>query len=132
MTAIETPAVLYHWTCSDGKGGITTDGYIRPNASPVLGATLLWLTDLKAVGAADRAVLGLTSHSLTCDRTEWRFAVATAGAGVEHWTTWAHRKRLRMEVRDLLEGAPGALPMRWWVSETAVKVDGYAAERIRP
>ena len=100
---------LYHYTCRDGAKAIAADGWtLRPNRVPF---GLLWLTDL---ATPDRLALGLTSHALTCDRTAVQLRVAP-GVPVR-WVDWCRSVRLPRVVRDELELAPGAQPLRWWVS----------------
>jgi hypothetical protein len=79
----------------------------------------VWLTDL---AVADRLALGLTSLTLSCDRTAYRFEVADVNEVAEPWVKWAHRHRIPSAVRDGLDGNPGAQPLRWWVAEQPVPV----------
>jgi hypothetical protein len=106
---------LYHYTCEDhGRPGIERDGYLRPNIHPLLGEALVWATDLDE---PFREALGLTSHSLSCDRTACRYEV-------QPWSfvPW-HRyaRRLYVEQREALE-IPGTMPRHWWVSSVFVRV----------
>jgi hypothetical protein len=124
---IETPPVLAHWTCTDGAAGIAASGdVLRPHFHPALNASVVWLTDIMVMAdSADARALGLASHEtswVTCDRTEFRFDVATVGAPIVSWSVWARAHRLSLLVRDLLEGSPGAQPRRWWVSEQELPV----------
>jgi hypothetical protein len=103
--------ILFHFTCSHGAEAIEREHRLRPNRHPWLPEPLLWLTDL--VDPPNRDSLGLTSHTLRCDRMAYRFAVDTTA---ERWGTYAHRIGLPRITRDELEGAPGALPGHWWVA----------------
>jgi hypothetical protein len=116
--------VLYHYTCAHSLKGIRREGKLTPNPHPLLGGLeLVWLTDLDI---PDIGALGLTSHIIKCRRTEYRI---TAG-GVEalHWPEFARQLRRTTGDRQILagvnalEGAPGVLPMHWWVSTWPVPV----------
>ena len=107
---------LYHYTCRDGERGIDHDGFVRPNAHPFLPKPLVWATDL---ATPYREPLGLTSFSLSCDRTEVCYEVATEG--FVPWVRWA-RDHVHWSVREELESAPGVMPRHWWVSEVAAEV----------
>lgn len=90
---------------------ILADGMLlRPN--PHTG--LLWLTDLPK---PDRAILGLTSHTLLCDRTEYRFTVEEGA--MLRWVDWCRTNRVPRVLRDSLEG-PGTKPLHWWVATEPV------------
>lgn len=109
---------LFHFTCDHGREGIARDGVLRPNRHPYLPEPLVWLTDL---WTPMRHGLGLTSYSLSCDRTEYRFDVESARSA-EHWPRYARRLGLSRAVRDELEGLPGVQPMHWWVATAPVLV----------
>ena len=116
----------YHYTCDHGHHGITVDGTLLPTRELIDPSVyqqtpawrralldLIWLTDLDA---PDRAALGPTSHSLTCDRTRhrWRAIDYTP----MRYT--AIRRDLPQQTRRELESATGVLPMHWWVAYTPV------------
>jgi hypothetical protein len=106
---------LYHYTCADAAPLIERDGYLRAYPQPILtGLPIVWLTDMET---PDRSALGLTSHSLGCDRTAHRVVV---DATAYHWPKFA--RALPMWVRRQLEFAPGAMPMHWWVSDPGAQV----------
>lgn len=108
---------LYHFTCIDhGLAGIEREGILRPNFQPNLGTRLVWLTDLDT---PDRAALGLTSHTLTCDRTAARITVEWTDP-IEPWPSWARRNRVAQPIRDLYEY--GHFPRHWYVSEQQVSI----------
>jgi len=106
---------LYHYTCSHSRSKILLDGILKPNERSY--RHLLWLTDLEV---PDVRGLGLTSFMLRCDRTEWRVAVETEIA--VPWTRYAHDNRVEWQVREVLEGATGARPLHWWVSEVDIPI----------
>jgi hypothetical protein len=112
------PARLWHFTCSHSVDGIHADGELRPHQHPWMPEPLVWLTDLEV---PFRDALGLTSHTLGCDRTEHRFEVADPTAAV-WWPTYARTVRLATGQRLALEQAPGAMPAHWWVSAEPIPV----------
>jgi len=104
---------LYHYTCQDRAELIDRDLTLKPGPDGVL-----WLTDLEH---PYREALGLTSHSLSCDRTECGYVVDVPdqpglqqAAGVLTWR-WI-RSKVDPALREGLESAPGVLPLHWWVS----------------
>lgn len=121
---------LFHYTCQHGRDGIGNQGVAVPSSylpevrAKLAGTAddlrkfmgLVWFTDL---AAPDRDALGLTMHSITCDRTQYRYIhFGTAGL-----VQWVHvRKAFSERVRASLEEAPGAMPMHWWVSTGPVPV----------
>lgn len=106
---------LYHYTCSHAAPLIERDGYLKPHPQVLLAnLPLIWFTDMDQ---PDRAALGLTSHTLRCDRTEHRVIVDT---DAYRWPKFA--RGLPMWVRQRLEFAPGVLPMHWWVSDPGARV----------
>jgi hypothetical protein len=111
---------LFHYTCDHGHQGIGEGpaGILLPNDG------LVWLTDLES---PVREALGLTSHTLSCDRTQYRYRATAALAHVRPWTE--ARRQVRREVREALEAAPGAMPMHWWVSAWPVLVT-YAPQGV--
>lgn len=79
---------LYHYTCDHRIGGIRKSGWLVPHPQIQFPSQpkLIWLTDLDL---PDRIGLGLTSYTLTCDRTQFRVTVSTVGDEVIHWPTYA-------------------------------------------
>lgn len=94
---------------------IEADGYLRPLNVSYRG--LIWLSDL-AVATPEE--LGLTMFMLRCNRMEWVCEVDTDLA--MPWTFWAHVNKVESRVRDMLDGAPGANPRHWYVTEAPLKV----------
>ena len=112
---------LIHYTCSHSAAKITLDRVLRPN--PLSFRHLLWFTDLEQ---PDMFGLGLTKFSLRCDRTEFKCVVETDSA--VRWTVWAHDNKVDFANRLGLDGAEGAKPLRWWVSEVEVPI--LSIERV--
>lgn len=114
---------LYHYTCAHQAAGIDRTGEVLPlvlllprrRALPWV-ATVAWFTDL---ARPDRHGLGLTSHTLRCDRTERRYRVTDA-SNVVPYARWA--RHAAREDREELEGVPGARPAHWYVADCGVPV----------
>jgi hypothetical protein len=107
---------LYHYTCLDhGDPGIQRDGFLRPNYHPLIRARLLWLTEMEQ---PHELGLGLTSHSLSCERWRVRYEVNTSHA--ERYLRWVQRRQLPRGVRDDLEHY--GMPRSWWIATTAIPV----------
>jgi hypothetical protein len=83
------------------------------------GWPLVWLTDLEE---PDRAALGLTSTTLSCDRLAYRCTVDTEDA--EPWAVWSHG---RVDPRRVMELTFGHAPAHWWVSQVPVAVRAIRA-----
>lgn len=115
---------LFHFTCSHCAPGIRRDGLVIPItdqlAQPLPDGVLplAWFTGLPV---ADRFGLGLTMTVLDCDRTECRFTVEQSADTVPWWE-WRRAHPEHQATAQELEGAPGARPAHWWVSEKAVPV----------
>jgi hypothetical protein len=117
-TASIIPSVLYHYTCKNhGEPGITTSGKLLPFPQPILGTSLVWLTNMET---PDAWALGLTNNFLCCNRTEVRVTVhplKTANAcGVRPW--WLYARTVHRALREALEYT--GLPMHWWVTDRPV------------
>lgn len=109
---------FFHYTCDHGHAAISDEGFTKPFPQVVLGGIeLTWFTDLDA---PDRKGLGLTSVTLNCDRTAYRFE-ADITLGIRWWPHFARDFGLASRRRHL-ELADGALPMHWYVSEAPVPV----------
>lgn len=106
---------LFHYTCSHARDKILLDGVLKPNERSY--RQLLWLTDLERPHVMG---LGLTSFMLRCDRTEWRVSVDTEIA--VRWTKYAHDTKVEWPIRQVLDGAQGAMPLHWWVSEVDIPI----------
>lgn len=112
-----TPARLWHFTCSHSVASIERLGSLRPHPHPLLDwVALVWLTDLDQ---PFREALGLTSHTLKCDRTAHRFEACDTRSAV-WWPSYARAHKIDRQVCRSIEGAPGAMPAHWWVSSKPV------------
>lgn len=113
---------LYHFTCRDGLEAITREGVIRPHVSPQVGRPLVWLTNLDV---PNRLALGLTSHTLGCDRMEYRFEVDDHLA--IHWPAFFRSLPFADRRRAVaLHYGYGVRPAHWFVSEQPIRLDGAA------
>lgn len=111
---------LYHYTCEHRAARIGRRGVLVPHAQPMLGGRrVVWLTDLDE---PDREGLGLTSHTLDCDRTNVRYRVRDPLAlGAVTWREWAEVERIERSTRSALE--LGRKPRHWYVSLVPVAVE---------
>ena len=120
---------LYHYTCAHGCQAIGEEGLLQPLRVlmpreqrvgwepwrlPI--ADLIWLTDLNV---PFREALGLTSYSLGCDRTTYRYRVTDASLCQPYVKV---RRQLPRQLRIQLESAEGVMPRHWWVSLAPVPV----------
>ncbi|MGW2095801.1 hypothetical protein [Promicromonospora sukumoe] len=119
---------LYHFTTAARAARIAQSGrLLRPHDMSDLGdalksttwgrelAGLIWMTDLDI---PHREALGLTSHSIQVDRTEARFRVT--GADAVSWMVY--RRKASAELVQVLESAPGVMPMHWFVATQPITV----------
>lgn len=110
------PTTLWHFTCEHGHealgGGrvLLVPGHRLSEIVPAYWwpSRFVWLTD---VAVPAREPLGLTSHSLDCDRTAYRYRV-TDNRDCQPWKT--ARRPFRHEAH-ILE-TPGTRPARWYIS----------------
>lgn len=123
---------LFHYTCEHGRHGIGEAGHVKPlryhspHAARQLAehpyaamlALVVWFTDLDAPA---RGLLGLTSHTLRCDRTRYRYRV-TDPRDVEHWLDSPLRRAFSVRARNSLELLGLSMPAHWWVSVEPVPV----------
>lgn len=118
---------LYHFTCDHGRLGIGDAGCLLNAKQQGLKVPkvpryqarlfeLIWVTDLET---PIREALGLTSFTISCDRTRYRYKVTDAYT-VDRWLDV--RKDFPQRFRDELERASGALPAHWFVSSMPVPV----------
>ena len=110
---------LYHLTCRHAAGKIVVAGnMVVPQKQVVIGdMQLAWFTH---VPNARNVALGLTSHTLKCDRTERRFRVLEP----EKLFRWNDvRAVIPREAVIRLEAAKGTRPEWWWVSQEPVLVE---------
>jgi hypothetical protein len=118
---------LYHFTCEHGHAALGDRGIVKPPGehSPRemaelpreawLMAKVAWFTDLDV---ALTAALGLTTETIYCDRTAYRYRVLD-NRDVVRWV-YSHWHRDPFARR--LDATPGAMPMHWWVSSEWVEV----------
>lgn len=108
---------LYHYTCRDSATLIDRDGHLLPMPQVQLGGPvrLVWLTDL---AVPDRDALGLTSHTLSCDRTECQYTVDCPRP--IPWSDWADLHGVHWQTRRELE--QGRKPQHWYVWPARIAV----------
>lgn len=107
---------VWHYACAHSAQQIRVDGVVKPNPQPLLDRQVVsWFTDL---GREHRYETGLTSHTIACDRMEFRFEVDLAG--LLWWPRAARLLNVERAVRDHLEA--GRLPAHWWVALEPVPV----------
>jgi len=117
----------FHWTCSDGAAQIDKGerfGTLKPLPQVPLGRLpLIWLTSSRS---ASRAMLGLSSKTLTCDRMECLYRVLPED--VEKVVRWGDLIR----APDFAPALPGARrlmatrgtrPGVWGVSGQPIRVE---------
>ena len=121
--------MLYHYTCHHGRVALGNRGVaypldiwnprvariVRRGKYPMM-AALVWFTDLDI---PIPFALGLTRHTLTCDRTEFRYRVINAD-DIVPWLSPPMKPARRSLIR--LEREVGALPRHWFVAATGVPV----------
>jgi hypothetical protein len=109
---------FFHLTCRHRAGKVTIEGQVVPQPQPVLGdMALAWFTNMPN---ARNVALGLTSHTLKCDRTERKFLVLEP----EKLFRWNDiRAVLPREGVIALEAAHGTRPEWWLVSQEPVRVE---------
>lgn len=123
---------LYHFCCghsataidrsltlAPGLDWFTLDRRLARAGEPISGLSsapaVLWLTDMEE---PDRDALGLTSHMLDCDRTEFRYTVRTEGA--IRWESFVSIYNPRSDWLDMLHY--GRQPDRWFVATSPRRV----------
>jgi hypothetical protein len=136
---LHQPAALWHFTCGHAAPLIRNTGLILPGALLFEGLvnrqkwerltpeeqdagreirSFAWFTDIPP--PAPRGPLGLTMHSLDCDRTAFAFEVEPSwDTGEMLWWMYARREHPNLLQ---LEAAPAAMPVHWFVSEKPVPV----------
>jgi hypothetical protein len=108
---------LWHYTCAHAAKAIGRYGLLAPNRG-LYGLGVVWATDLAP--PVEAAALGFAARvRTTCDRTEVAYRVLDPDR-FEPWATWAERHADPV-VADALDGAPGAVPARWWVATLPVR-----------
>jgi hypothetical protein len=118
---------LYHFTCDHGRQALGAVGQVTPLAvwNPAAASKLpdawvwvsgfCWFTDM---AWPDPVALGLTSSTLVCDRTRWRYLV-TDDANVKPYIqvarNWLPPQAWKLTIGDHQPG-------RWWLSRVPVPV----------
>lgn len=117
---------LWHYTCDHGFDAIGDHGYVLPVADlrprhyrlqQLPQAHFSWFTDL---AVPQQHALGLTSYTLGCDRTRYRYRV-TDPENLWRWTYARRQLGPAPWIADL-EEAPGAEPDHWWIADLPVPV----------
>lgn len=110
---------VFHLTCPHGAAKIIEAGLlVIPQKQVVIGdMELAWFTH---VPSAKKVALGLTSHSLKCDRTERLFRVLEPKK-LYRWNDVRAVIPRRAVVE--LEAARGTKPEWWWVAQEPVLVE---------
>lgn len=118
--ASEIPRPLWHFTCEHAAIRILNDATLRPQRG---GLSLgIWLTDLPV---PPRRALGLTSHTLRCDRMEYRFEVPDP-VDVVPWLVL--EPAMPAAIRELSE-TPGAMPAHWFLTAFPQHVGAWRRQR---
>lgn len=111
---------MRHFTCDHVAARLqVVDGFVmlRPHPQRMLGGIpLVWFTYMRY---PTRESLGLTSHSLRCDRMARVFEVCEPNHDVRYWSEI--RKEFPREGVLALEAARGAMPGFWCVSASPVR-----------
>lgn len=111
---------LYHYTCAHSVPGILRDHMVlRPHEHPLLPelGPVIWFTDLDTITQPE--VVGLTSRTLRCDRTEFRFQAPASSIGGLSWWPLVRERCREAVVADLERYG---WPTRWWVATEPVTV----------
>lgn len=119
---------FWHYTCDHGRKLIGDEGmllspgmqnpdlwFMEGNRDLTIVWGLVWATDLPE---PDIAALGLTRHTITCERWSHRYRITDDAsliryADMAHMLSWHHQQDLTRE---------GGQPDHWWVSFTRVPV----------
>lgn len=91
----------------------------------------MWLTD-QAV--PNREGLGLTSHTLKCDRLECQYVVEIKAGEAEPWMSSDVRTRLSSNV-GFNDFEDGRQPQSWWIAKHAIFAErsrAYDVARVTP
>ncbi len=106
--------VYYHYTCSEKADLIGATGILIPTQL-FGGPALVWLTNL---ADPDIEGLGLTAHSLDCDRSEVRYR-----ARRDDFVPWlGSTVHASMPPHLQAEFHRGRTPANWFYSESPVAV----------
>jgi hypothetical protein len=112
---------LWHYTCEHGRAALGESGDLLsihdqyPRKLCPEWGHLNWATDLDW---PLRNALGLTMHSLDCDRARYRYRVDEATSMVP----WGRLRSAMPRAAEQLETVPGAMPGHWYVAPWPVPV----------
>jgi len=106
---------LWHFTCAHQQKKIGRYGLVIPRNQLALGVCLAWFTNDRTLSAE---ALGLTSHTLPCDRMEFSYRVLDTEC-CEPFLLWARRTGNPF-VGRLIDDLKR--PEHWYVSNVAVRV----------
>lgn len=121
------PDRIFHYCCAHSAVDIRRDGFVDcaenvlQRRSPEkhvehTSGYVVWLTDLEPPVMRD--AVGLTMHTIDCDRTKYCFEVVPDWGRIEWWMTF----RKRHTEMHKLESEPGVMPMHWWVGRGPLPV----------
>lgn len=114
----------FHRTCEHSVAGIEEAGLLRPKPHPFLGnIPLVWLTSQRG---ATRAMLGLTSHTLDCDRMAHLYRVLPEDhERIDWWGDVCRDSRMVPYLPGIrrLQAARGTRPGLWGVTPFEVHVE---------
>jgi hypothetical protein len=124
---------LFHYTCTHGRRGIgkwglvLPVGMVNPGRVSLAPARSRFMTEwawFTTEPVPDAEALGLTRHSLRCDRTAYRYRVVeeTPGLLVPWRQSLAHAAAAKQP--DLLAELeePPLDPTSWWVASHPIRV----------
>ena len=117
--------LLYHFTSESNlraivdSGEIMVSGRSKDHEVPASPVRVVWLTDDADPGSGnDHGLSHPAGADPELDKRAVRFTVAVSDA--QHWTEWAHRRRVTRKALRVLDEAGGGLSERWWVVPRAI------------
>ena len=105
---------LFHFCCKHSAKDIGRYGIIVPIFNPGIGARLSWFTDDTTLS---REALGLTMHTIKCDRMAFLYQILNVES-CEPFLTWARRTG-NPWVGRLIDDTKR--PEHWFIAEQAVR-----------
>jgi hypothetical protein len=131
--------ILYHYTCDHGRAELGDSGKLIPPTALIPPSAisrhpkwqqtlfdLIWLTDLDV---PLREALGLTSNTVTCDRTQFRYRVE--GYSAMRWTVVRRDFPKKRVSRGTHHGSPTAFST-FKAQETEALANERAARHGEP